>query len=99
VPPLSPLLKVRGQCPRHAPPFRRPCVHPLLIGVAYIRRFLNCTVVFLVLVWRPLWPCALGSRPIRLMVAPALILRVRAAADKNFNLRSTLVAYTREEWL
>jgi len=26
LPPFPPLSKVRGQCPRHAPPFRRPCI-------------------------------------------------------------------------
>jgi len=41
--------------------------HVHSVFLVYVRHFLNHTIVF----WRPLWPSALGSRLVRLMVAPA----------------------------
>jgi len=35
VPPLPPFSKARGQCPRNAPPFRRPCVHQIHRNTVY----------------------------------------------------------------
>ena len=49
----------------------------------YVAHFLN-TILFFGPIWRPLWFSALGSRLIRLMVAPALYI----------NYCSTYIAYS-----
>jgi len=46
--------------------------HIRYLFLVYLRHFLNHVIIFFGPFRRPLWPSALGSRLVRLMVAPAL---------------------------